>query len=328
MKRTSTLIQGVIHRMVMTSFAFLAITSFSRADSFRADNPPPFPVEGRWDITVHQGGKEMPSWLEIIRSGERTLVGRFVGGGGSARPISKINYNDGKMSFSIPPQWERQDKDLSVEGSLQGDSLTGSMTVPEGKTYQWVGHRSPSLRRSGEPVWGNPVPLFNGTDLKGWHAMGNNQWVAESGVLRSPHSGSNIVTDERFTDFKVHIEFRYPKGSNSGVYLRGRYEVQIQDTNIPEPPNNQMSGVYGFLSPTEQMAKNAGEWQSYDIMLVGRLVTITYNGKTVICNQEIPGITGGALDSKEGEPGPIYLQGDHGPIEFRNITIEKRENAL
>ena len=328
MKRIYTLIQGVIHNMVMTSFAFLAIAPISRGSSFRANDLPPFPIEGRWDITVHQGGKEVPSWLEIQRSGERTLVGRFVGGGGSARPISKISYSDGKMSFSIPPQWERQDKDLSVEGSLQGDTLTGSMTVPDGKTYQWVGHRAPSLRRDGEVVWGNPVPLFSGTDLKGWHAMGNNQWVAESGVLRSPHSGSNIVTDESFTDFKLHIEFRYPTGSNSGVYLRGRYEVQIQDTNIPEPPNNQMSAVYGFLSPTEQMAKNAGEWQSYDITLVGRLVSITYNGKTVICNQEIPGITGGALDSKEGEPGPVYLQGDHGPIEFRNITIQKRGNAL
>src|SRR3978361_663606 len=102
--------------------------------------------------------------------------------------------------------------------------------------------------------------------------MGENQWKVDSGMLRSPHSGSNLITDKSFTDFKLHIEFRYPKGSNSGVYLRGRYEVQIQDTNIPEPPNNQMSAVYGFLSPTEQMAKNAGEWQSYDITLVGRLV--------------------------------------------------------
>ena len=321
MKRISTLIQGVIHNMVMTSFAFLAIVPITRGNSFRAENPPPFPIEGRWDITVYQAGKEVPSWLEIQRSGERTLVGRFVGGGGSARPISKINYSDGKMRFSIPPQWERQDKDLSVEGSLQGDSLTGSMTVPDGKTYQWVGHRAPSLRRTGEPVWGDPVPLFTGTDLKGWHAMGNNQWVAESGILRSPRSGSNIVTDAGFTDFKLHIEFRYPKGSNSGVYLRGRYELQIEDTGGTEPVNNQIGAIYGFLSPNDMVAKGAGEWQSYDVTLVGRLITVVFNGKTVICNQEIPGITGGAIDSKEGEPGPIYLQGDHGPIEFRKIEI-------
>ncbi|WP_431217760.1 3-keto-disaccharide hydrolase [Puia sp. P3] len=112
-----------------------------------------------------------------------------------------------------------------------------------------------------------------------------------------------------------------PKRATSGVYLRGRYEVQIEDNDGTEPYNNQISAVYGFLSPTEQMVKKAGEWQSYDITLVGRLVTIVFNGTTVICNQEIPGITGGALDSREGEPGPIYLQGDHGPIEYRNITL-------
>jgi hypothetical protein len=281
---------------------------------------------GRWDLTVYYPGKNLPSWLEVTKSGIRTLVGRFVGTGGSARPISRVYFADGKMSFSIPPQWEREDKDLTVEGVLQGDSLSGTMVTPGGATYSWVGRRAPMLRRSGIIIWGTPVKLFDGADLKGWHAAGeNNQWLAQSGILRSPHSGSNIVTDEKFTDFKLHIEFRYPDGSNSGVYLRGRYEVQIQDTRVPEPPNNQMSAVYGFLPPTEQMARASGEWQSYDITLVGRLVTVVFNGKTVICNAEIPGITGGALDSNEGDPGPIYLQGDHGPIDFRNITITKRQ---
>ena len=122
-------------------------------------------------------------------------------------------------------------------------------------------------------------------------------------------------------DFKLHIEFRYPKGSNSGVYLRGRYEVQIEDLEGTEPPNDVIGAVYGFLPPNASVAKASGEWQTYDITLVGRLVTIVFNGVTVICRAEIPGITGGALDSREGDPGPIYLQGDHGPIDYRNITI-------
>jgi len=281
---------------------------------------------GRWDLTVNYPGKILPSWLEVTKSGIRTLVGRFVGTGGSARPISRVYFVDGKMSFSIPPQWEREDKDLIVEGVLQGDSLSGTMVTPGGATYSWVGRRAPALQRSGIIVWGMPVKLFDGTDLKGWNASGeNNQWLGQSGVLRSPHSGSNIVTDEKFNDFKLHIEFRYPNGSNSGVYLRGRYEVQIEDTEGKEPPNNQISAVYGFLPPNEQVARGAGAWQTYDITLVGRLVTVVFNGKTVICNEEIPGITGGALDSREGDPGPIYLQGDHGPIEFRNITITQRQ---
>ena len=82
-----------------------------------------------------------------------------------------------------------------------------------------------------------------------------------------------------------------------------------------------ISAVYGFLPPNAPASRGPGEWQTYDIPLVGRLVTVVFNGQTVICRSEIPGITGGALDSKEGEPGPIYLQGDHGPIEYRNITI-------
>jgi hypothetical protein len=279
-------------------------------------------VIGRWDLTIHQDGRETPSWLEIQLSGFSTLVGRFVGGGGSARPVSKVTYSNGKISFAIPPQWEKEDRDLSVEGTLQGDSLVGTMVMPNGKQYDWVGHRAPELQRQTAPVWGMPVTLFNGHDLKGWHALGNNQWLAANGVLRSPHSGANLVTDGKFTDFKLHIEFRCPKGSNSGVYLRGRYEVQIEDDEGDlHPAFDHLSGVYGFLTPSENASKGSGVWQSYDITLVGRLVTVVLNGKTVICRQEIPGITGGAQDSREGEPGPIYLQGDHGPIEYRNIRI-------
>ena len=278
-------------------------------------------IEGRWDITVDVAGKQVPSWLEVVHSGNNTLVGRFVGASGSARPISRINFNGGKINFSIPPQWERGTNDLTVEGILSGDRLTGSMVTPEGKNYTWAAVRAPLLKRQKEPVWGTAIRLFNGKDLQGWHALGDNQWKAESGILRSPKSGSNLVTDQSFTDFKLHIEFRYPKGSNSGVYLRGRYEVQIEDNKGSEPSAHLFSAVYGFLSPTEMMAKSAGEWQSYDITLAGRMITLAVNGKTVICNQEIPGITGGAIDSKEGEPGPLQIQGDHGPVEFRNIVI-------
>ncbi|MDP4217078.1 MAG: DUF1080 domain-containing protein [Bacteroidota bacterium] len=283
-------------------------------------------LEGRWDLVVLQGGRSVPSWLEVTHSGLKTLVGRFVGGGGCARPISRVHFDEGKMSFSIPPQWEREDRDLSVEGVLQGDSLVGTMTASNGSQYAWVGHRAPALRRRVQPVWGRMTSLFNGKDLSGWHALGSNQWIAEDGMLRSPHSGANIATDARFSDFRLHVEFRYPKGSNSGVYLRGRYEIQIEDAGGDEPPDNVIGAIYGFLPPSEPAAKGPGEWQSFDVTLLGRMVTVVFNGVTIICNREIPGITGGALDSREEEPGPIYLQGDHGPIDFRNITITPATN--
>jgi hypothetical protein len=280
-------------------------------------------IEGRWDITVDMGGKKVPSWLEVTHSGTSTLVGRFVGQSGSARPISKVHFSEGKMSFAIPPQWERGDKDLTVEGTISGDQLTGSLTTPNGESYQWTAVRAPLLRRLKEPVWGKEIRLFNGTSLDGWQALGENQWVASAGILRSPKSGANLVTEQKFTDFKLHIEFRYPKGSNSGVYLRGRYEVQIEDSKGLDPAKDILASVYGFITPTELPAKNAGEWQSYDITLTGRMITVALNGVTVICKQEIPGITGGALDSNEGEPGPLQIQGDHGPIEYRNIVIRE-----
>jgi len=278
-------------------------------------------VEGRWDITVYDSGKMIPSWLEVVHSGTHTLVGQFVGPGGSARPISKVNFNNGKVSFSIPPQWETG-IDLSFEAIFQGDSLAGTVTFPNGKTYNCSAFRAPSLKRSSTPAWGKPIKLLNGTALKGWHASGEkNQWLVENGILKSAAPGSNLVTDATFTDFKLHVEFRYSTHGNSGVYLRGRYEVQILADNEISPQKGTLGAVYGFLSPSELVAKKPGDWQSYDITLTGRMVTIVANGTTIICNQEIPGITGGALNSNEGEPGPIMLQGDHEPIEYRNIVI-------
>ena len=157
--------------------------------------------------------------------------------------------------------------------------------------------------------------------MKGWHATGDNQWIVENGILKSPHSGANLITDETFNDFKLHIEFRFPKGSNSGVYLRGRYELQIEDDEAGQQAIEQLGAVYGFLAPSVQAGKGPGEWQTYDITLVGRMLTVILNGKITICNREIPGITGGAINSNEGEPGPLYIQGDHGPIEYKTILI-------
>ncbi|HRH59923.1 MAG TPA: DUF1080 domain-containing protein, partial [Chitinophagaceae bacterium] len=189
------------------------------------------PIEGRWDITFNMDGKATPAWMEVRHSGVKTLVGDVMVAGGSARPISKVNFADGKFSFSVPPQWEKGDGDLTIEGTLQNDDIAGTITYPDGKTYKFTGVRAPALIRTSEPEWGAPIQLFNGKNLQGWHASGEtNQWVAEDGVLRSPKSGSNIISDAMFTDFKLHVEFRYPEHSNSGVYLRGRYEVQVMDS--------------------------------------------------------------------------------------------------
>lgn len=314
--------QSLVNKFFKGTLAVLfAASAWTTAHAQEVKKAPD--VIGRWDITMEKDGKMQPSWLEVQKSGFHTMIGRFTYAFGSARPIAEVKSENGKYTFSIPPQWEPGTRNMDFEFKANGDAIKGTMVYTDGKTYSFTGVRAPELLPTKAPVWGTPVKLFNGKDTKGWHTDGKNQWVVENGILRSKQSGANLITDQKFKNFKLHIEFRYQRGSNSGVYLRGRYETQIIDTKTgdPEPLMNQFSSIYGFMQPNRMMAKNAGEWQSYDITLVGRVVTIVANGKEVICQQVIPGITGGALDSNEGEPGPLMLQGDHGPIDYRNIVI-------
>ena len=321
--------------LVVTVIALAAAVAAARpalpAPSARADvgatQPPPqapagAPILGRWDLTVQGPKGSYPSWLEVTLSGSRTLVGRFVGGGGSARPISRVDFDNGSLHFAIPPQWEKETSDLVVDAVLAGDLLEGTLVTPAGERHRFTGRRAPALRRSAVPVWGKPVSLFNGTDLTGWTTFGGaSQWAAKAGILDNAKSGANLVTTAKFTDFKLHVEVNCPKGSNSGIYLRGRYEVQVEDATSPEPRSVDLGGIYGFLVPNENASAGPGAWQTFDITLVGRRVSVVLNGRTIICDQTIPGITGGALDSDEGAPGPIYLQGDHGAVRYRNLVI-------
>jgi hypothetical protein len=211
---------------------------------------------GRWNLTVNVDGKSLPSWLEVKLSGTKMLVGSFVSIVGSARPVSQIHFEAGKFWFNIPPQWEAGDKDFVIEGKLENDQLEGTITTSDGKTYSFTGIHAPELKRTSPPVWGKPIKLFNGKDLTGWTAMGKNQWVVENGILTSSHAGANLISVQKFNDFKLHVEFRYPKGSNSGVYLRGRYEVQIEDSPKEAHPSSVLfGGIYVFYIPTKWRPK-------------------------------------------------------------------------
>lgn len=283
------------------------------------------PFVGRWDLTVAGPSGPAPSWLEVLRSGHRTYVGRYVGESGSARPIGEVVITGDSLRFAIPAQWDTGPGQLVVEARRVGESLRGTVTTTKGARLAFTGARAPALRRDGDLRWGPATPLFNGKDLAGWTTTGaNGRWVAEGRLLRNTASGANLRTVETFDDFQLHVEFRVPKDGNSGVYLRGRHEVQVEDSKGLPLDSRHVGGVYGFLVPNEDVAKAPGEWQSFDITLVGRLVTVVHNGRAVIVRQEIPGITGGALDSDEGAPGPILLQGDHTAVDYRNLTIRRR----
>jgi hypothetical protein len=308
----------------VAALGLLGLVSAFAGQGDPAAKQPSRSVIGRWDFKVHGPEGDYPSWLEVSKSGYTTLVGSFVGQFGSARPVSLVKFENGRISFTVPPQWERRKDDLTFEGTLEGDVLRGETTDDKGRRVSWEARRAPSLKRAQPPRWGELVDLFNGRNLSGWKPRTpgvKNGWLVRDGVLVNAAPGNDLLTERKFSDFKLHAEFRYPKKSNSGIYLRGRYEVQIEDTYGEEPDSHKLGGVYGFLTPSVNAGKKAGEWQTMEIILVGRVVTVVLNGERIIDRQTIPGITGGALDSNEGEPGPVLLQGDHGPIEFRKLTL-------
>ena len=279
---------------------------------------------GRWDLTLKAPDREYPSWLEL-RQENGTLKAEYTGRWGNPRPLPSAELTNGHLKFVSPKEEEGSKTDLVFEGTLTGKTLSGTLNGPDGKTWHWIGRRAPSLKRTSPPSWGETITLFNGKDLTGWHeerAGASPAWKVENGLLITPGNGPELINNSKFEDFKLHVEFNCGPESNSGVYLRGRYELQIETDSPNDPPSQRLGGVYGFLAPSPEPARTPDKWQTYDITLAGRMITVVLNGTTIIDNKEIPGITGGALDSHEELPGPIYLQGsEKGHVKFRNIIV-------
>jgi hypothetical protein len=285
------------------------------------------PFLGRWDLTLTAPDREYPSWLEL-RQEAGLLKAQLVSRWGNARPLPKVELSNGHLTFVSPKEEEDRPTDMVFEGTLVGKTLSGTTTGQDGTPWQWTGRRAPALKANRSPKWGKPIALFNGKDMTGWKMFGpgTTVWKVEDGNLVTPGNGPELLYDSKFNDFKLHVEFNCAADSNSGVYLRGRYEVQIETDSIAEPPSHHMGGVYGFLAASQELPRKPGEWQTFDITLLGRWITVVQNGKTIIDDQEIPGITGGALDSHEELPGPIYLQGsEKGRVAYRSIVITPAE---
>ena len=280
------------------------------------------PFLGRWDLTVKTPTEERPSWIEISED-QGQAKGLMTGFWGHATPTGAIQVKDGEIEFSAP-EGEGFSDGAQIKGKLTDGQLAGTVTDPKGGAWQWTGQKAPSLKREAAPEWGKPIRLFNGKNLDGWKFSNPaHVWDVKNGMLVKNATSSEIISTAKFEDFKLHVEFKCEGSCNSGVYLRGRYEVQIAAGPGGElPPNRSMGAIYGFIAPDPAPAATLGKWHSYDITFVGRTVTVVYDGQTIINQQEIPGITGGALDSDEGAPGPIYFQGgEHGQVAFRNIVI-------
>jgi hypothetical protein len=315
------------HKIVPGALLWTALFSaMAYSENGKAADAKPF--LGPWDLTLTAPDRSYPSWLEITQEGGE-LKARFVGRWGSARQLPKIELSNQTLTFVSPKSEEDRPDDMVFVGRLSGKTLAGTTTGPDGAPWKWSGQRAPSLKRTHAAKWGKPVQLFNGKDLAGWKmdkTGGAKSWTVENGTLVTPGNGPEIVSDSKFEDFRLHIEFNGGPDSNSGIYLRGRYEVQVETNSLQEAPSHRTGGVYGFLAAAPEQPRKPGEWQSFDITLVGRTVTIVQNGQTIVEHQEIPGVTGGALDSHEELPGPIYLQGSEtGHVSFRNIVITPAE---
>ena len=313
-----------IRKLAMSWYAaaMLAGAAYSQSDKSAGDAAKPY--LGRWDLTLKAPDREYPSWLEL-REENGQLKAEYTGRWGNPRPLPSAELAEGKLKFVSPKEEEGSKHDLVFEGAISGRTLSGTLLGPDDKTWSWSGRRAPSLKRASAPSWGAQVSLFDGKDLSGWHeqkAGAAPAWKVENGDLVTPGNGPELINNSKFEDFKLHVEFNCGPESNSGVYLRGRYEVQIETDSPNDPPSQRLGGVYGFLAPSPEPARTPDKWQTYDITLVGRTVTVVLNGTTILDNKEIPGITGGALDSHEEMPGPIYLQGsEKGHVRFRNMNI-------
>ncbi len=284
--------------------------------------------EGCWNITETFEERTASSWIQIKPEGDG-WTGLFLHRGGHPMPAAvEITGDELKVTMQKEDpeaDWSERTPPVLI-GKLEGERLVGTGTSWREAPLTFTGERAPDrLEGSDREVeWGEPIDLLAGGDLSAWQVLEGrrpSQWKVEDGMLVNAESGANLRTVDEFRDFKLHIEFKIPPKSNSGIYMRGRYETQVADTFGMEPFSRAVGGIYGHLTPTVNAAKPAGEWNTVDLTLVGYRVTVVVNDQTTIDGQLLPGITGGALDPNESEPGPIMLQGDHGTVSYRNIVI-------
>ncbi len=263
------------------------------------------------------------NWLGIAEKGNSLEIW-FQPTGGHVFLVKDFQVNGSHLSFTAAPASGRKPAAIwelvAIGEKLIGTEKRGSDSM------ELEGSRAPELKRSAPSAWTNPEPLFNGKNLDGWAPIGNaanSHWVVKNGLLVNEAHGANLKSTREFEDFKLHFEVNCPEEANSGFYLRGRYELQLEyEPANTEPAERAMGSIYGRIAPSRELPRMAGQWESFDVTLVGRTVTVSRNGVLTIDGKEIEGITGGALDADEGKPGSFYIQGDHtGGLQFRNITV-------
>ena len=293
-------------------------------------------VVGNWGLKLPYA--TMSAGHMIVSRGARgkaeaTVLWRW------ASPIPMTSCEVRGNRFCIDHPWG-----MILEGEVCGDTLTGTITYlkadgsrDESKPEEtFTGWRNPPIEPAHTALarFGEPIDLLK-DGLDGWERMeaeGKFGWNFKDGVLSNKlglkadgswaGGGVNLRTKRAdFYDFNLEYDVRVPKNSNSGVYLRGRYECQVVDSYGKPVNEHNMAAYYGRVVPSEAAEKPAGEWQHVNVTLYRRHLTVVLNGKRIIDNAPVVGITGGAIDADEFARGPIYLQGDHSDADYKNMIL-------
>ena len=291
---------------------------------------------GRWDLTVHKTPADKAWWLEISGAGTPNIKGMCTCTPDGLEAIQNARIENGVLRFSYdtkpapgragraPAQPIHADYEVRlVNGKLEGKTDFAQ------KPWSFTGDRAPVINEHDDGTWvkGEPVMIFNGKDLSNWYGItsGNTTgWSVEDGTMTTQGKGENIATREKFWNFEIHAEFKVlEKNSNSGIGLRGRYEIQVANGwGVGDPGLHGIGALYHRVAPRVNASKPPGEWQTYVIRIVGRDVTTVLNGQTLYEKAEAAGLTGSlSFDPHEGQPGPIELQGDHATVWFRNLVV-------
>lgn len=310
----------------------LASAIVSKAESVPED------LRGDWSLNLESGE---PAWMSISEDEVRMRI--YVGPEG---PYPITSVNDGHIQFSVKKKGKTRGKKIemtsTVEVGIVDAKLDGVITRTTGESSEatqihFTGKKIPPMPKTAPDLakvrFGHPISLFNGKDMTGWRPYESdkiNGWKVEDGKLvnETPKTDfsatgahANLRTDAEFEDFWLHIEFLIEADRNSGVYLRGMYEAQVVDRDSRMQGISGVGSIFSRIEPDTNAGRPPGEWQTYDITLVDRHVTVVLNGVKVIDNQPVIGPTGGAIHTDPASPGPIYLQGDHTAVKYKNIYL-------
>ena len=297
---------------------------------------------GMWTIEIEDGSV---GWLSV--NDEKGFVdAELLWQGGSVLPVASVYFKDDHtLVVTRTNNVRRNDNRTHVVAQTftferTGNNLNGTLVNPARDglsvtTRKFIGWRLPdpgSAPDLSKIKYGTPIQLFNGKDLAGWRLINPNQTngfrVVGGELVNDPVSPpgqrisfGNLRTDKEYEDFKLTLEVNIPEGSNSGVYLRGMYEIQVVDSYGNELDSHNMGALYSRITPSVAAEKKPGEWQTMEIILCQRHITSILNGVKIIDNQPAYGPTGGAMQADVFKPGPIYLQGDHGKVSYRKIVL-------